>query len=141
MERKDYLNAFMNNSATIRGVLKEETADAPHKAVMFDTDGKLKATAADGDAAVGLILSDAPADLSGKTPAGTEVDVLIKNIGLGIAGEAVKAGDLLMASTGGKLKKATDGKFVFGQAMTAAGADGELVQVQITKGGYAANPA
>ena len=141
MERKDYLNAFMNNSATIRGVLKADIEEAPHKAVAFDDDGTLKVPAAEGDPVVGLVLSDTPADGSGKTAAGTEVDVLIKDIGLGIAAEEIKPGNLVMADTEGKLKKATEGKFVLGMAVTHAAADGELVQVQITKGGYAANPA
>lgn len=140
MGRKDYLNAFMNNSATVRGVLKSEVEEAPHKAVAFDDDGTLKLPAADGDPVLGLILSDTPADDSGKTPAGTEVDVLIKDIGLGIAAEEIKPGYLVMVDTDGKLKKATAGKFTLGMAVTHAAADGELVQVQITKGGYSANP-
>lgn len=138
---KQYLNAFMNNSATIRDVLKEDLKDAPHKAVAFDSEsGQLIVPAADGDVVVGLILSDAPADDAGTTPKGTEVDVLIKDIGLGIAGEKIAKGDLLMGTTEGKLKKATEGEFIFGMAMTSAEADGELVQVQITKGGFGANP-
>ena len=136
---KQYLNAFMNNSATIRGVLKEALTDAPHKVVAFDEDGTLK-VAEEGKVAVGLILSDAPADDSGSTPAGAEIDVLIKDIGLGIAGEAIKAGDLLTAGSDGKLKKSAESNFIFGMAMTSAEADGELVQVQITKGGFGANP-
>ena len=42
----------------------------------------------------------------------------------------------MTTDTDGKLKKAEDGSFIFGMAMTAAIADGDLVQVQITKGGY-----
>ena len=133
---KQYLNAFMNNSATIRDVLKADIKDAPHKAVVYDTDGKLIVPAVAGDPAVGLILSDTPANYEGVTKAGTEVDVLIKDIGLGTASGAIAKGDLVTTDTDGKLKKAEDGNFIFGMAMTAAGADGELVQVQITKGGY-----
>lgn len=136
MARKEYLNAFMNNSATIRDVLKADITDAPHKAVTYDTDGTLIVPAQAGDPAVGLILSDTPANYDGVTKAGTEVDVLIKDIGLGTASGAIAKGDLVTTDSDGKLKKAEDGNFIFGMAMTAATADGDLVQVQITKGGY-----
>lgn len=136
MARKDYLNAFINNSATIRDVLKSDITDAPHKAVTYDEDGTLIVPAAKGDPALGLILSDTHANYSGVTPAGTPVDVLIKDIGLGIASGEIKKGDLVTTDTDGKLAKAEDGNFIFGVAITAAAADGELVQVQITKGGY-----
>lgn len=138
--RKDYLNAFMNNSATIRDVLAADIKDAPHKAVAYDENGLLIVPAADGDPAVGLILSDTLADCSGVTPKGTAVDILIKDIGLGMAASEIKKGDLLTATTEGKLKKAESGNFIFGVAMTSATEDGNLVQVQITKGGYGANP-
>lgn len=141
MKGKDYLNAFMNNSATIRDVLKADITDAPHKVVTYDTDGKLIVPAKAGDPAVGLILSDTPSNYDGVTKAGTEVDVLIKDIGLGTASGAIAKGELVTTDTGGKLKKAGEGNFIFGMALTATTADGELVQVQITKGGYGANPA
>lgn len=66
-----------------------------------------------------------------------EVNVLIKNIGLIEAGEAVAKGDLLTATTTGCVKKATAGNFILGVAMTAATTAGELVQIHITKSGYA----
>lgn len=140
MANKQYLNAFINNSATIRDALAADITDAPHKAVAYDANGKLALPAADGDPAVGVILSDAAAYDNGNslvTKAGTEVDVLIHHIGLIEAGEAVKKGDLLTVSTAGKAKKAVSGNFILGVAMTAASADGELVQIQITKSGYA----
>ena len=75
MARKEYLNTFINNSATICDVLKADITDAPHKAVTYDTDGTLIVPAQAGDPAVGLILSDTSANYEGVTKAGTEVDV------------------------------------------------------------------
>lgn len=137
---KQYLNAFMNNSATIRDVLKADIKDAPHKAVAYDTDGKLIVPKTAGDPAIGLILSDTPATYDGVTKAETEVDVLIKDIGLGTASGAIAKGDPVTTDTDGKLKKAEAGNFIFGFAITAATADGDTFQVQITKGGCSANP-
>ena len=82
MANKQYLNAFINNSATIREQLAADITDASHRAVAYDSSGKLVLPAADGEAALGILLSDTNADNGGITKAGTEVDVLIKNIGL-----------------------------------------------------------
>ena len=140
MSTKQYLNAFINNSATIRNVLAADIEDAPHKAVAYDSDGKLAIPAADGAPAVGVILSDAAAFDTGSalvTKAGTEVDVLIKDTGLIETGEAVAKGDLLTVDAKGCAKKAAAGSFILGIAMAAAAVAGELVQIHITKSGYA----
>ncbi len=136
MADKQYLNAFMNNSATIRDVLAADVTDAPHKAVTYDSDGKLALPAADGDPAIGILLSDTAADDSGVSKAGTEVDALIKNIGLALAGGAVKKGEHLTATATGAVTKAATGNYILGIAMTEATAAGELVQIQITHSGY-----
>lgn len=140
MAGKQYLNAFINNSATIRETVAADIANAAHKAVVYDSDGNLTLPEADGDPAVGVILSDAAAFDNGAsfiTAAGTEVDVLICKIGLIEAGEAVGKGDFLTVNTKGQAKKAAAGNFIFGIAMTEAAAAGELVQIQITQSGYA----
>jgi len=136
MEGKQYLNAFINNSATIRGILAADLTDAPHKAVGYDSSGRLAVPAADGDPVIGIILSDAPANDSGITKAGTEIDVLIRQTGLAEAGESVKKGDFLTATAAGKVKKAAAGNYIFGIAMTPAAAEGELTQINITHSGY-----
>lgn len=133
---KQYLNAFINNSATIRDVLAVDITDAPHRVVAYDADGRLALPAADGDPVIGILLSDTAADDSGVSKAGMEVDVLIKNIGLALAGGAVKKGERLTAAATGALKKAASGNFILGVALTEATAEGELVQIQLTHSGY-----
>lgn len=134
---KEYLNAFMNNSATVRGVLAADIAGAPHKAVAYDANGKI-ALPAKGAPALGFILSDAPGGDTDKTTAGTEVDILIKDIGLGQASAAIAIGAAVSVTADGTLATAASGDFILGFAMTAATAAGDLVQVQITKSGYKA---
>ncbi len=136
MSNKQYLNAFINNSSTIHDVLAEDITDAPHKVVAYNTDGKLALPAADGVPVIGIILSDAPADDSYITKAGTEIDVLIRLTGLAEAEEALKKGDFLTATTKGTIKKAVSSDYIFGIAMTEVTAAGELVQIQITNSGY-----
>ena len=137
MNGKQYLNAFINNTATIRDVLAADVQDAPHKVLAYNAEGKLALPAADGDPAIGIILSDAPTNDSGITPSGAEVDVLIRHIGLAEAGAAVAKGDFLTATADGTVRKAAAGEYVLGIAMTAATAAGELAQVYITHSGYA----
>lgn len=137
MNGKQYLNAFINNTATIRDVLAADVQGAPHKVLAYNTDGKLALPAADGDPVIGVILSDAPANDSGVTLSGAEVDVLIRHIGLAEVGAAVAKGDFLTATTDGTVRKAAAGEYILGIAMTAATAAGELAQVYITHGGYA----
>lgn len=137
MSGKQYLNAFMNNTATIRDVLAADAQDAPHKVLAYNTDGKLALPTADGDPVIGIVLSDAPANDSGITPAGAEVDVLIRHIGLAEADAAVAKGDFLTATKDGTVRKADAGEYILGIAMTAATAKGELAQVYITHSGYA----
>ena len=137
MSGKQYLNAFMNNTATIRDVLAANVEGAPHKVVAYDKDGKLALPAADGDPAIGIILSDAPANNSSVTPAGTEIDVLIKHIGLVETGAAVAKGDFLTAATDGTVRKALAGEYILGIAMTGVSTAGELAQIYITHTGYA----
>ncbi len=134
---KQYLNSFINNSATIRDIAAADIADAAHKTIAYSADGKLTLPTADGDPTIGVILSDADSDGSGITKAGTELDVLIKNIGLVQAGEAVKKGDFLTAKSDGTIKKAEAGNYILGMALTEAAAAGEFVQIQITHSGYA----
>lgn len=136
MGNKQYVNSLINNSATIREALAEDLAGAPHKAVRYNGDGRLAVPAADGDPAIGVLLSGVPEE-GGVTKAGTQVDVLIRHIGLAEAGEALKKGDFLAASATGALKKAAAGHYILGIAMTEAALAGDLVQVQITNSGYA----
>lgn len=69
---------------------------------------------------------------------GEDVNVQISGGSLWIVGEAVKAGDLLASGANGKAVKATSGKFIFAQALTAAAANA-AAEVLIIRGGYAAS--
>jgi hypothetical protein len=135
----EYLNAFINNSSTIREKLGADIPNAPHKAVMYDASGDV-VLATNGFQAVGILLSDTRQLPESGTPtakAGTEVDILIKYIGLIEAGGTIAKGDAVTVNASGQAVKANTGDFIFGFAFTAAGASGELVQVQINRAGVA----
>lgn len=136
--RKQFLNAFINNSSTVQGVAGADIIEAAHKAVMFDTNGDV-VLADSGDKAFGVILSTVPAIENGSaliTKKGFEIDVLIKDIGLIEAGGAIAKGDPLTINATGQVVAATSGDFIFGWAFTAASGAGELAHIQITRSGY-----
>lgn len=140
MAVKQFLNAFINNSSTIREKTAAAITNAAHKAVTYNSDGNLILPASNGVPALGFVLSDTPGNESGTdiiTPAGTEIDVIIKDIGLAEAGAAIAKGAAVTVTSAGKVQTASTGNFIIGFALTAASAAGELVQVQITKSGYA----
>lgn len=121
-----YVSNQINTSATIVAPAGAE-ADYRGIAVKFNENGAVVAAGA-GEAAIGVGIITNPET----TPAGVDVDIQVKEIGLCKAGAAIKAGDALAADAAGKLVPATDGQFVLGTALRAAGAE-EFVSLQITK--------
>lgn len=51
-----------------------------------------------------------------------------------IAGGAITAGDLITTNTSGRAAAAGSGDIVMGQALTAAGANGEFITINLDKG-------
>jgi hypothetical protein len=134
---KEYLNAFINNSPTVRVAAGADIVNAAHKAAQYDENGNV-VLSTDASKAFGLILSDASAEESGAgavTKAGAGIDILIKDIGLLEAGGAIAKGAPVTIDASGQGITAVAGDFVFGFAFTAASAAAELVQVQITRSG------
>ncbi len=135
---KEFLNAFINDSNTISVTLGADIPNAPHKAVMFDSNGDA-VLATDASKSIGILLSNTTqTNLSGTPTAlkGNSACVLIKNIGLLEAGDAIPKGSLVTINPSGQGITATPGSFIFGRAFTAANASGQLFQVLINPAGY-----
>lgn len=129
----EYFGTTINDSPVIAGTLASAVeGQVAFKAVAFDENGALT-IATDSTVPVGIATPDAGEDRK----AGDEITVQVTAIGIAVAGGAIKRGDALAAGEGGKLVKATSGKFILGFALTDATA-GNSVTVQITKSGYAA---
>lgn len=132
LNNHEYLTAFIDNSPTRRETLGADIANAPHKAVMYDTDGNI-VLATSSDKAVGILLSDTrqtPVDGTMTSKKGMEATILIKNIGLLEAGADITKGDLVAINATGQGEPAAAGGFAFGRAFTSA-KKGECVQIQI----------
>jgi len=120
-----YLTHAINQSPTIYGEANAALTAPAMKAVALNSSGKVILPANSGDLAIGIVLADS-ADIA----AGGRVNIQIKDICLGIAGETIKRGDVLMAHTDGTLKKATAGLQVLAVALADA-ASGKPVEVFI----------
>lgn len=126
------IGTTINNSPTIVAVAAAAMPGGRGKAVKFDNNGKIVLCSTAGEVAAGIIILQGDTDIA----AGEEVSVQIKDIGMAVAGAAVKVGDPLAADASGKFVKATDGQFIVGYAVSAASAADRMFQMQITKGGY-----
>lgn len=91
------------------------------------------ATSAAGDIPVGILTAETSSDVA----LGEDVNVQMSGGSLWIAGEAIKAGDLLAAGDDGKAAIAASGKFVFAIALETAAAN-QTVTVQIINAGVKA---
>ena len=102
------------------------------------------ALALDGD---GLKLPSAGADVVGiaiisnedAVAVGDRVDVQIKDIGKIYAGGAITLGALVSVDAAGKVVAAKAGDVIFGRALSAATAAGDLIDVQILHAGSVAS--
>jgi hypothetical protein len=128
----EFLNAFINNSATIVEKAGVDIPEPAHKAVMYDGDGDV-VLATDGAKAIGVILSDTLDPVK----EGQTVNILIKYIGLLEVSGPIKKGDFVTVDNG-LGKTAASGDFIFGRAFTTTETAGECVQVQINPMGYMA---
>ncbi len=122
-----YINHSYNDSPVIHGEANAALTAPAMKAFALNASGKVILPAASGDFAVGIALAN-----TDDVGAGGGIDLQVKDGCLGIAGETIKRGDLLMAHTDGTLKKATAGKNVLAIALTDA-ASGKPVEVYIMR--------
>ena len=128
-----YLNHVINASPTVTFPVAAEIEDARLLAIKLNAEGKAAVCTTAGEAFLGLGLHTT-GDAEGKVKTGEWVDILVKDIGYGIAGAAVVAGKPLATDATGKLVEAAAGNFVIGYALTSAKNAGDHIQVQIAKG-------
>lgn len=121
-----YTGTGINTSATIVDQAGA-AADFRGKAVKY-ADGKIVLAGA-GEAAIGVgIITNAE-----ESKVGEDVDIQVKEIGLGRAGAAITKGAELAADANGNLVAATSGNFVIGIALDDAAAAGKYVRMQLVK--------
>lgn len=121
-----YNSGFVNSSPMSRELAGEDMVNCCHMAVGMDVNGDM-VLASTGAEAMGLLMSNTAEEVS----MGDEVDVLWKDVGLLVSGEAIPHGSFVTVADGlGKV--AQSGDVIFGRAMTASYAVGDVVQLRIS---------
>lgn len=121
----NYMTHPIDNTPTIRGVAGADIETPALLAVKFNDEGKMVLPAA-GDPIIGIVLAD-----ENSVKAGNPLHVQIKDITYWIAGDEIKAGNMLKATAEGKCEPAAAGDVVNAIALEPAAA-GDLCKVMIT---------
>lgn len=137
MAKRNYNGVQINGTQTIVRQAGAAIDDVRNRIMKFDDNGKLVLATAGTDLPAGIALieagyNDISGVNSGKVTAGDDVDILIKDIGVVLAGATIKEGQEVAAGADGKAVPAASGNYVLGIALGNAEADNYL-QVQIAK--------
>ena len=137
MARKNYHGVQINQSPTIVEKAGAVIDDVRNLIMKYDSNGNVVLATAGTDIPVGIALIDAGVnDISGKDSgnvnAGDDIAIQIKDIGVVLAGGAIKRGQEVAAGANGKAAVASTGNYVLGIALDNA-AEGEYLNIQIAK--------
>lgn len=134
---KNYNGVQINPSATIVEKAGATIADVRNRIVKFDESGNVVLATAGTDIPVGIAIieagyNDISGVESGKVNPGERVDILIKEMGVVLAGGTIKKGQEVTAGADGMAVAAAGGDYVLGFALDNAEA-GEFFIIQIAK--------
>ena len=137
MAKKNYNGMQINPTPTIVEKAGAEIADVRNRIMKYDENGDVVLATAGTDIPVGIAIIEAGYnDISGATSGavakGDGVDILIKEIGVVLAGATIKKGQEIAAGADGLAAVAASGNYILGIALENAAA-GEYVSVQLTK--------
>lgn len=135
--KRNYNGIQHNPSATIVEQAGVEIADVRNRIMKYDDNGFVVLATAGTDIPVGIAIieagyNDITGVESGKVPAGDDVDILIKDMGVVLAGATIKKGQEVAAGADGLAAVAASGDYVLGIALDNAEAN-EWLRVQIAK--------
>lgn len=134
---KNYNGVQINNSATIIEKAGADIVDCRNRIMKYDENGCVVLATAGSDMPIGIALieagyNDISGVQSGMVKAGEGVDILVKEMGVALAGGTIKKGQEITAGADGKAAVAAGGNYVLGIALDNAEAD-EYFAIQIAK--------
>lgn len=134
---KNYNGVQINPSATIVEKAGAEIADVRNRIVKYDENGNVVLAAAGTDMPMGIAIieagyNDISGVQSGKVAIGEDVDVLVKDMGVVLAGAAIKKGQEVAAGANGLAAVAASGNYVLGIALDTVEAN-NFLPIQIAK--------
>ena len=135
--KRNYRGAQFNQSLTIVEQAGAAIEDVRNLIMKYDGNGNVIPATAGTDIPVGIALietgcNDITGQTSGMVEVGDNVDILIKDRGVVLAGETIKKGQEVAAGANGLAAVAAAGNYVLGIALSNASA-GEYMEVQISK--------
>ncbi len=135
--KRNYRGAQFNQSMTIAELAGAEIEDVRNLIMKYDDNGNVVPATAGTDIPVGIALieaglNDITGRNSGMVEVGDQVDILIKDRGVVLAGASIKKGQEVAAGANGMAVVAAGGDYVLGFALGNAEA-GEYLEVQISK--------
>ena len=134
---KNYNGVQINPSPTIVEKAGADIADCRNRIMKYDENGNVVLAAAGTDIPVGIAIieagyNDISGVESGKVKTGDDVDILIKEMGVVLAGASIKKGQEVAAGADGLAAVAASGDYVLGIALDKAEAN-EYLPIQIAK--------
>ena len=134
---KNYNGVQINPSATIVEKAGAAITDVRNRIVKFDDNGNVVLATAGTDIPVGIAIieagyNDISGVESGKVKAGDDVDIQIKDMGVVLAGGAIKKGQEVAAGANGLAVAAASGNYVLGVALDTVAAN-DFLPIQIAK--------
>ena len=135
--KRNYRGAQFNQSVTIVETAGAACDDIRNLIMKFDDNGNVVPATSGTDIPIGIALietgyNDITGQTSGKVVVGDNVDILIKDRGVVLAGAAIKKGQEVAAGANGLAAVAASGNYVLGIALGNA-EEGEYLEVQISK--------
>lgn len=135
--KRNYRGAQFNQSLTIAELAGAAIEDVRNLIMKYDDNGNVVPATAGTDIPLGIALieagyNDITGQTSGKVEVGDQVDILIKDRGVVLAGASIKKGQEVAAGANGFAVAAATGNYVLGFALRNAEA-GEYLEVQIAK--------
>ena len=134
---KNYHGVQINPSPTIVEQAGAEIADVRNRIMKYDENGNVVLATAGTDIPVGIALieagyNDITGVEAGKVKTGEGVDILVKDMGVVLAGAEIKKGQEIAAGADGMAAVAASGNYVLGIALETVAAN-EFCMVQIAK--------
>lgn len=135
--KRNYRGAQFNQSISIAELAGAAIEDVRNLIMKYDDNGNVVLATAGTDIPVGVAIieagyNDITGQTSGKVEVGDQVDILIKDRVVVLAGGTIKKGQEVAAGAGGKAVAAEAGNYVLGFALRDAEAD-EYLEIQISK--------
>ena len=137
LPKRNFHGNMINPSPTITEQAGAEIADVRCRIMKYDENGKAVLATAGSDVLVGVALieagyNDITGVTSGKVAAGDDVDILVKDMGMVLAGVEIKKGQEITAGADGLAAVAASGNYVIGIALSDAAAN-DVVNIQVAK--------